>query len=257
MTSDWDATGYHQVSQPQFEWGLRVLERLSLRGDERVLDVGCGTGRLTRQVVQRVPRGPVIGVDRSATMLARAAAHLATDRVGLVRANAAALPFAGAFDVVFSTATFHWVLDHDALFRSIFTALRPGGRLHAQCGGGPNLSRLRNRAAALMRTEPFRSDVKAGWREPWHYADAATTESRLKMAGFDEVTATLEAAPVRFDTAEEFRSFAETVCLHPYLNCIPEELRPRFTDTLVDLASADDPPFVLDYWRLNMSGTRV
>jgi trans-aconitate methyltransferase len=255
MKTDWNAETYHRVSEPQFEWGLRVLNRLALHGDERVLDVGCGTGRLTRQLRERVPDGRVVGVDRSAAMLVQAASHLAGAGVPLVRADAAALPFVDGFDVIFSTATFHWVLDHEKLFGSLFTTLRPGGFLHAQCGGGPNLARLRTRAARLIRLGPFQEHF-AGWREPWQYTDAPSAEKRLRQAGFREGLASLEAAPVRFPSAEEFREFVDNVCLHPYLNRLPRDLRGRFSDLLVEAAAADDPKFQLDYWRLNLTGRK-
>ncbi len=255
--ADWNAGVYHRVSGPQFGWGLRVLERLELHGTERVVDVGCGTGRLTRELAARVPDGRVVGVDRSASMLAQAVTHLAGTRVRLVRADAAALPFAGAFDVVFSTATFHWVLDHDALFRTLFVALAAGGRLHAQAGGGPNLARLRRRASLLIQEEPYRSFFHTGWTEPWTYADPGTTRDRLAAAGFLDVSTSLEPSPVSFDTAAEFGAFVENVCLHPYLNRLPQELRGSFTETIVSRAAADDPPFVLDYCRLNLSGRRA
>src|SRR6185436_919479 len=137
---DWNAERYHEVSVPQQAWGRRMLERLPLEGHERVLDLGCGTGRITSEIAARVPRGGVVGLDRSPSMLATAQAWLREQapRVGLVLGDGAALPFVRAFDAVFSGATFHWIHDHGALFRSIITALKPGGRLVAQCGGGPN-----------------------------------------------------------------------------------------------------------------------
>lgn len=254
--ADWDARAYHRVSDPQFSWGIRVLDRLALRGDERVADVGCGTGRLTRELRARVPRGWVVGVDRSATMLAQARASLHDIDLPLVHADAAALPFANAFDVIFSTATFHWVLDHEALFRSLLAALRPGGRLHAQCGGASNLARLRTRAAALIRRDPFAEHFQSGWHEPWLYAGTAETKARLRSVGFTAVGASLERAPVIFQTSEEFRGFAETVCLRPYLHRLPPALRPSFTDELVKAAAADDPRFELDYARLNLSAQK-
>ena len=256
LTTDWDAGVYHRVSGPQFEWGLRVLDALVLQGDERVVDVGCGTGRLTRELRARVPRGCVVAVDRSETMLAQARHNLADLGVPAVRADAAALPFLDEWDVIFSTATFHWVLDHDALFRSLFAALRRGGRLHAQCGGGPNLARLRRRAADVMSRAPFVEHFQTGWSEPWQYADPETSERRMIAAGFQHVVTSLEAAPITFASEADFRTFVDTVCLRPYLTLLPSHLRPAFSDEIVGAAAGDDPPFVLDYWRLNLAGAK-
>ena len=255
--TDWDARSYHAVSDPQFSWGLRVLERLELSGSETVLDVGCGSGRLTARLVARVPRGGVVALDVSESMLAAARETLADERlpVALVRADATRLPFAGALDAVFSTATFHWVLDHDALFASIFSALRPGGRLVAQCGGGPNLARARERAGALMRAAEF-APWFADWRSPWKYATAEETTARLRAAGFVEVSADLESAPATFPDVVAFRAFTTTVILRPYLARLPEERRAAFVHAFAELAARDDPPLTLDYWRLNISARR-
>src|SRR5438105_1029593 len=153
MTADWNASVYHQLSAPQQAWGRRVLARLPLGGHERVLDLGCGTGHLSAALAARLPAGRVVAMDVSASMIETAAAWLrdhAPD-ASLVRASGIRLPFRSAFDVVFSAATFHWILDHERLFREIRTALRPGGRLEAQCGGGPNLAGLLAHAHDLMR----------------------------------------------------------------------------------------------------------
>lgn len=255
MATDWNASVYHRVSEPQFEWGLSVLSRLILAGDEHVLDVGCGTGRLTAQLAARVPRGRVVATDRSPSMVDRAASLLRPLRVPVVRADATRLPFSAAFDVVFSTATFHWVLDHDALFSSIRQALRPGGRLHAQCGGGPNLARLRSRAGALMTSSRFSSHFH-GWRDSWLFSDPGETAVRLRQEGFEDITTSLEAAPASFAGAEAFQTFVDHVCLRPYLDRLPDTLRKPFSDELVNRAASDNPPFTLDYWRLNLSARR-
>jgi trans-aconitate 2-methyltransferase len=176
---EWNADRYHQISNPMVAMAIPVLARLPLRGDELVLDVGCGTGLVTEKLLDRLPAGRVIAVDASENMLTTARDHLRGRQVTFVRADAAALPLTGAADAIFSTATFHWVLDHPALFRSLFRALRPGGRLVAQCGGGPNIQRLHDRAAALMH-EPEFAPFFARWRNPWEFADAQTTRRAWK-----------------------------------------------------------------------------
>jgi trans-aconitate 2-methyltransferase len=256
---DWNAAVYHRVSNPQLEWGLPVLARLPLEGDEHVLDIGCGTGRLTEKLLDRVRQGRVTALDRSASMIATARDHLLpryTGRVGFVQADAAMLPFVAAADAVFSTATFHWVLDHERLFASIFAALKPGGRLVAQAGGGPNLHRVHERCATLMVEPPF-AESFAQWSSPWEFADADTTARRLRDAGFEEIGTSLVQSPVHQPTAQAYREFVEHVVCRPHLSHLPTaDLRDLFLDRLTEAAANDTPPFELDYWRLNLDARK-
>ena len=252
--SDWDAARYHRVSDPQHGWGLRVLERLAPADGERILDVGCGTGRLTSDLTRRAAGLFVVGLDRSAAMLAEARAHFG-DRARFVHADAATLPFREHFDAVFSTATFHWVGDHDRLFREIYRVLRPGGRVVAQAGGGKNLARLRGRSEALQR-EPEFAPYFTSWQEPWRYAGVDDTRDRLAAAGFVNIEVGLEAAPTRLADEESYREFVACVCLRRQLDLVPASRREAYLRPLVDRAAADHPPFTLDYWRLNIDARK-
>ncbi len=255
---EWNSQAYHKVSNPQFGWGLKVLERLSLRGDERVMDAGCGSGRLTAKLIERLPHGEVVGVDLSRNMLTQAAEHLRNfaGRIEFVQADLAHLPFDSEFDVIFSTASFHWVLDHEALFRSLARALKPGGRIEAQCGGGPNLENIHRRVKTLMDTPKYRRFF-ASWTYPWEFGDAETTAERMRNAGFVNVQTSLEAASFRLGSVEEYREFMGPVILRPYMNAIDDEgLRQDFLEDIV-VQSATDPTFELDYWRLNLRGSRA
>jgi trans-aconitate methyltransferase len=255
---EWNAETYHRVSNPQFDWGIVVLERLPLDGRELVIDLGCGTGRLTERLLERLPHGRVIAIDLSANMLAVAREHLTSrqPRIQFVRADAAALPIEGRADAVFSTATFHWVHDHPRLFRSIHDGLRPAGRLVAQCGGGANLARIHDRAHALMRDAVFASYFES-WTEPWEFADAATTARRLAEAGFEEIRTSVEWSPIVQPDAEAFRTFITNVICRPFLARLPEAgLRDAFVDRLTTMAAGDAPAFELDYWRLNIEARR-
>lgn len=214
---EWNADVYHRVSEPQLRWGLSVLDRLPLEGDELVLDVGCGTGRLTELLLERLPRGRGIGIDQSANMVQTAREYLAARfgrRVGFVQADAAALPFRDVADAIFSTATFHWLLDHERLFRSVFAALASGGRLVAQCGGGPNLHRMHARCEDLMQQPAF-APYFADWSEPWEFADADTTARRLRTAGFIDVRTSVESSPVFQPGAAAYREFITHVIVRP------------------------------------------
>jgi trans-aconitate 2-methyltransferase len=258
-TSEWDAASYHRLSAPQFSWGRQALERLPLRGDETILDAGCGTGRLTALLLERLPRGRVVALDLSRNMLEEARAHLAPrfgKRVEFVRADLARIPFAEAFDGVFSTAAFHWVPDHARLFRSLYRSLKPGGWLIAQCGGGANIARLLRRTSVLMATEPYAAYF-SGWKDSKEFADDATTAERLRAAGFAGVETNLEPAPVVFAGADEFGEFLSKVNLHAHLTRLPAaHLRRQFIDALTEQAAADDPPYTLDYCRLNIRARR-
>jgi trans-aconitate methyltransferase len=257
--TEWDAASYHRLSAPQFSWGVQVLERLRLNGDETVMDAGCGTGRLTALLFERLQRGRVVGVDLSRNMLEEARSHLAPrfgGRVEFVRADLALLPFDRAFDGVFSTAAFHWVPDHPRLFRGLYASLKPGGWLVAQCGGGPNIARLMRRASVLTATEPYAAYF-SGWSDPREFADDVTTAERLRAAGFADVVTGLEPAPTILAGADEFREFLTTVNMHGHLARLPAgPLRRRFVDELTELAAGDDPPYLLDYCRLNIRARR-
>ena len=261
MTSaphDWDGAAYQRLSDPQFRWGMRVLESIALRGDECVLDLGCGSGRLTAELLARLPRGRVIAVDASPSMISTARQQLARfgERVAFIESDLLDLELDSVADLAFSTATFHWIQDHAQLFRVLYRALKPGGHLVAQCGGGKNLARIRGRAEQLMSEARFAAFFR-DWQNPWNYASPETTAARLSSAGFIEVETGLEEAPTTFPGADAFRQFVRTVVLRPYLAAIPDEARrEEFLDALVAQAAGDTPPFTLDYWRLNMRARR-
>ena len=257
--TEWDATSYHKLAGPQTKWGQKVLSRFEVRGDERTIDLGCGSGRLTGELMARLPRGQLIAADRSWNMLITARANLRPAfgaRVKFVQLALPAMPLVNWADLVFSTATFHWVLDHPALFRNIFAALRPGGRLIAQCGGGPNLVNARARAEELMQSAPFAPHFRS-WTRIWEYASAETTADRLRAADFVDVDTSLDEAPTTFSTEHDYREFVTTVIFHPHLAMLPDEtLKQAFLNEVSAHAARQSPPFLLDYWRLNISARK-
>ena len=256
---EWNSEAYHRLSRPQFEWGLKVLDRLPLRGDETVADAGCGTGKVTAELVKRLPRGRVFAMDLSQNMLQTAREHLLPrfdNKVHFVATDLQDIPLDAELDGIFSTAAFHWVPDHSRLFRSLLRALKPGGWLEAQCGGGPNLARVRQRALELMSGSRF-ARFFSGWTPTWQYPDDVSTARRMQDAGFTAVRAWLEQAPATFANASEYKEFLATVTLHRHLERIADPaMRERFMDELARPAAHDHLPFTLDYWRLNMSGRR-
>lgn len=271
--SDWDAARYHRLSDPQLAWGRTIAARLEPAPGERILDIGCGTGRLTAEIAA-TPGIVVVGLDRSAAMLQHGGQgkherarktpknteklrdeRLAGHRLLYVRGDGAALPFNGVFDAVFSAATFHWISDHDRLFASICHALKAGGRLVAQCGGAGNLQRLYDRARRLRESTRYR-EWFASWSDPWRFEGVRDTEARLARAGFTAIEVSLVSAPTTLDGPSAYAEFTECVCLRHHLDRLPVHERERFVGDLTGQAAADDPPYTLDYWRLNMSGRR-
>ncbi|MEJ7731921.1 MAG: class I SAM-dependent methyltransferase [Polyangiaceae bacterium] len=261
--SEWDAQAYHRLGSPQHAWGRKVLERLlaRLEGSETILDAGCGTGRVTAEILEQLPGARVVALDRSAEMIEVARQTLAPfgDRVRCVCGDLASLDLDGEVDAVFSTATFHWVHDHASLFARLHRALRPGARgwLVAQCGGGPNLERIHRRAAVNLASPPF-ADFFEGYADPWYFAMPEATRARLETAGFVEVETGLEEAPTTLSGATEYGEFMATVVFGRHLTRVPDAaLRERFIADMVEAGARDDPPWSLDYWRLNLQGRRA
>jgi trans-aconitate 2-methyltransferase len=245
---EWNAESYDAISAPQQEWGARVVERLELRGDETVLDAGAGTGRVTEMLLERLPRGRVIAVDASQAMSDAARERLAADQVTVICADLLELELGERVDAIVSTATFHWILDHDALFARMRGLLRSGGQFVAQCGGAGNIAGARAAGEALLAEPPF-SDHVAAIPPTWNYATPQETRARLERAGFAVSACWLAPAPT---TPPRPREFLETVIFRVHVSLLPAALRDPFLDRL--LAALDDPP-VIDYVRLNWDAT--
>jgi trans-aconitate 2-methyltransferase len=248
-TTDWDAKTYDRLAAPQEEWAREVLERLPLDGDETVLDAGCGSGRVTRLLAERLPRGRVIGVDGSESMVAEARRSLADlgEQVEIVHSDLLALELEQLVDAVFSNATFHWVLDHELLFRRLRAALVPGGRLVAQCGGEGNVAEWRAATEAAAALPEF-APAFEGWQGPWNFAAPRQTEARLRGAGFADVRCWLEEKVVE---PENPRDFVAVVGLASHHDRLPAERREPFTDAVLAHLRT---PLVLRYVRLNIEG---
>lgn len=241
---EWDADTYDQVSDPQFEWGMEVLERLRLNGDEAVLDAGCGSGRVTAELAKRVAEGSVLAVDGSEAMVAKARERLG-DGASYLVADLSELAVEEPVDLVFSTATFHWILDHERLFARLRAALKPSGRLIAQCGGEGNVARHATAIATVAARPEFAGHL-GGATGIWNFAGPKETEARLRTAGFATARCWLEPKPVQ---PPDPLAFTSTVTLGPLLAQLPEEKRRPFAEAIL---AESEQPLVLDYMRLNI-----
>jgi trans-aconitate 2-methyltransferase len=245
--AEWDAEAYHRLAKPQEEWARQVLERLPLRGDEVVLDAGCGSGGVTRMLLDRLPRGRVIGVDGSEAMIEEARSNLGEwgDRVELRVGDLLALQLDEPVDSVFSNATFHWIPDHETLFARLREAMKPGAPLVGQCGGDGNFAEF---AAAIEEASALPEFAPAfeGWPAPYNFAGPAVTEERLRAAGFDEVRCWLEDRRVEPDDP---RAFGAAAGLAPHLERLPAEQREPFVDAVMERLGK---PIVYRYVRLNI-----
>jgi trans-aconitate 2-methyltransferase len=244
---DWDGATYDRVSDPMARWGAAVLDRLQLDGNEAVLDAGCGSGRVTELLASRLPRGRVVALDASPSMIDQARDRLAPfgDRIAYVVADLGRpLPLGrlAPVDAILSTATFHWVADHDALFANLAAVVRAGGRLVAQCGGHGNIASVQ---AVLAK-------IGDGWLGDVHFETPEATARRLAAAGFVDIETWLQPEPTRFPRGEAFETYLRTNNLGSHVARLPPNERDAF---VAEVAERLGEP-VVDYVRLNIDARR-
>jgi trans-aconitate 2-methyltransferase len=244
MGTPWDARTYDESSEPQQSWASEVVARLEgIAPDATVLDVGCGTGRVTEALLALVPRGRVLALDASVDMVELARGRLG-DRAQVWCQDVLDLELEEPVDAIVSTATLHWVTDHDRLWARLARALRPGGVLEVQCGGKGNIDRVREVIEAVARDV---APELVGW-SPWVFAGPPETERRLRAAGFTNARCWLQERPTH---PEDVDAFVQTSILPAHLARLPVERRERFAAAVV--ARVRLP---LDYVRLNVSAVR-
>jgi trans-aconitate 2-methyltransferase len=230
--SDWDAATYDKVSDPQARWALAVIERIE-GSPQRILDAGCGSGRVTEILVERFPDAEIVAVDASDAMVAQARSRLGIE---VLRRDLLSPLGIDPVDVVFSNAVFHWIDDHDALFRNLASVLRPGGQLVAQWGGFGNVENMLEVTRAFG-PQPYEKN----------FATAEETAERLGAAGFTAIRTWLEPAPTLFDSRKEFAQYLRTVCLRVHLDLLSSDEQDAYVDRVVDAM----PEHRIDYVRLN------
>jgi trans-aconitate 2-methyltransferase len=244
MGTPWDARTYDVSSEPQQAWAGDVLARVhGIAEDATVLDVGCGTGRVTEALLALVPRGRVLALDASADMVALARERLG-DRAVVWCQDVLDLELQQPVDAVVSTAALHWVSDHDRLWARLSRALRPAGVLEIQCGGQGNIERVREAIDAAARDV---APELVGW-SPWVFAGPEETERRLQRAGFASIRCWLQERPTH---PEDVDAFVRTSILPAHLARLPAERRERFAAAVVERVRLP-----LDYVRLNVSAIR-
>lgn len=246
---DWNAGDYDATNAGIIALGKAVLYRLPLTGDETVLDAGCGTGVLTEHLAARVPRGHVIALDAAPAMVEFARERFVGRKdVEVIQADLRDFDIGRhQVDAIFSTATFHWIKNHDRLWQNLRAVLKDGGRMVAQCGGAGNIAAEHDAYMAVGRTAPY-AEFVGDW-DPVYFAPPDLTTKRLLNAGFSSATCSLEETPI---TPADKGKHLREIILGSHMEKLPEELREPFARD-VESRLPDTP--TVGYVRLNIDAT--
>ncbi len=241
---EWDARTYDTLDLPHKRWGRDALERLAPRGDETVLELGCGSGRDTERLLEALPRGRVVAVDGSLQMLERLRERLgdADGRLQMFHRDLRQ-PFGlhGPFDTAISVATLHWLPNHRHVFDELARLLEPGGRIVIECGGEGNIARF------LHALGPAHDDGSRFWS----FAGVEDTRAQLRAAGFPQSAVRLVADEARFEDRAQLEAFVATVMLAAPLREMRSERRAAFVSGVCDRL----PEPAIDFVRLQIEAT--
>jgi trans-aconitate 2-methyltransferase len=258
--ADWNAAVYDRIGTPMRGWSGQVMDDLELRGDEIVLDAGCGSGSVTLDLLKRLPNGKIYAVDSSPDMISNLGQTLAEKGITSVIPMCASLTdftLPEQVDGVFSNAVFHWVPDDDGLFGSLAKATKPGGRLRAQCGGHGNIARLRETTHAVEQRAPY-ADYFQEESDFRRYRTPEQAKEAMERNGWTGVRGSLFEVPVPFDNDDDASVYLRNIILQHQAKTLPEDLSEQFLrDVIAETRSRFGSPFVADYVRLNLWATRT
>jgi len=230
---EFDGKRYAQTSTHQKEWGIRLIEELNLRGDERILDVGCGDGALTAKLAEFVPDGAVTGIDASKGMIETAQTHkssnLAFQHLDVINLN-----FNEEFDIVFSNAVLHWVKDHKTLLELLYRALKPSGKLRVSFAGEGNCSTLNNIALEVMGRNEFR-DAFSGFEWPWYMPGVDEYSKLVNRTPFNKAEVWGENADRYFPDENAMLGWVDHPAIVPFKQYLNPDLAEKFHKTVADL----------------------
>lgn len=256
----WNAEVYDKIGTPMRGWAQAVIADIGLRGDETILDAGCGSGSVTLDLWERAKDGKIYALDSSPDMIARLRATLAERQIENVfpmQGDLTDFTLAEPVDVVFSNAVFHWIQDDAGLFGSLARAAKPGGRLRAQCGGASNIQKLMAAARDVEKREPY-SQHLSGRAEPRKYRTEAQAVEALQANGWKNARAEIFASDVKFEDADHAVLYLRTIILQQQASALPEGLSERFLrDVVAEVIKRYGAPFVADYVRLNLWAERA
>lgn len=254
MDKGFDGQKYEKYSKPQEEWGSRMMDELDLRGDECILDLGCGNGLLTEKLAKRVPGGRVIGVDSSSSMLEQANSHKA-DNVEFRLLDMEDMIIDEKFDVVFSNAALHWVKDHSHVLQIMHDSLKSNGIMRVQFAGKGNCIHIAGVMMEAICSHEFESEFRY-FEWPWYMPDKAKYEQSLRSVGFDEYRVWIENADHNFPDEESFVGWIEQPGLVPFVSVLSEGRSSLFRDVVVDkakkVAAQPDGTYFEFFRRLNV-----
>jgi trans-aconitate 2-methyltransferase len=258
-TTHWNAEVYDRIGTPMRGWAQEVIDGLELRGDEVVLDAGCGSGSVTFDLLERLPEGRVYAIDSSPEMITKLTELLEErreTRVTPIHASLTDFTLPEQVDAVFSNAVFHWIPDDAALFGCLLRATKPGGRLRAQCGGGHNIARLMEATHAVEARSPY-SEHLAPDSEFRKYRSAEEAKASMERAGWVNVRAKVWESPVVFENEDDATLYLRTIILQQQANALPAELSGGFLrDVVHETIKRFGEPFVADYVRLDLWAKR-
>jgi trans-aconitate 2-methyltransferase len=261
---DWDAKTYDNISGTIQSWGLEILEYRNWKGNEIVVDAGCGSGRLTKMLSIKVPFGKVFAVDSDLSMITLAKQNLKTTSIQFIKNDISEIKLADNVDVVFSNAVLHWIVDHKKVFERFWHILKPGGQLLIQCGGYGNLLNTISIFSKVRKSIEFykyfcndkEEDI---WNEPWYFATKEDTEKILQKIGFQNIQVSIENKEVNFNNKNAYFIFIKTIILRPYLEYLSNDaLKNKFVKAVIQEieTNVQELQWKLDYVRLNINAIK-
>lgn len=243
QSAKWNAADYAANSAVQQSWARELIARLRFHGNEQVLDVGCGDGKVTAEMARLLPHGSVIGTDASAEMIGFAEKKFSAKEIPNLKfqvADAREIRFAGRFDLIFSNAALHWVDDHPAFLRGASSALKPGGRLVVSCGGKGNAHDVFLALRPEMRLKRWRGFFR-NLPKPYFFYAPADYQKWLPRYGFKINRLKLASKDAVYAGADGIATWLRTTWI-PYVQRVPESLREEYIAAVTHRYVAKHPP---------------